>query len=190
MYCSHCGQEIPDNSKFCPRCGQALQAPQTGSQAQAGTTQQAQVPHMAAHPVASDKTSGVSVPVIVTLIGALMMLISVFMPLYRASVWGIEMRLTYFNAASAGADSGTATGFMIVGILILIVSVLIALLRIKTKRILVIILSVIALLFGFLMFAACESAISDSYGLAQLGSSTILLIIGSIVSIVGCVRKG
>lgn len=23
MICSHCGQEIPDNSKFCPKCGQA-----------------------------------------------------------------------------------------------------------------------------------------------------------------------
>lgn len=37
MYCGHCGAQIADSSKFCPRCGQVMAA---------GGGAAGQVPHM------------------------------------------------------------------------------------------------------------------------------------------------
>lgn len=191
MYCGHCGQEIPDNSKFCPRCGQGVVAsPNAAAGGAAGTDGQGpRAPHMAARVTAPVDTSVVNIPVIVTLVGALLMLISVFMPLYVASLWGMGYKLTYFNAGSVGVDSEGTVMFAVFGVIILVAAVATALLRFKGKKVPAIVISVVMLVFGIFMYIVCRNAVSESYGLAEMGSSSTLLIVGAIVAIVGGVLK-
>lgn len=217
MICPKCGRENRNGARFCAGCGAPIaqqaqpgqQAPRMQSQAGAsyGYGQQTQAPRQqAARPAgaaarqqaprqaaparrqsAYRQQSAIGIGTILVGIGALLMLISSFVSFVKESLWGYSVAYTYFNFGKYEDDGA---GFVLFcGILVIAFAVGCALLKFFRKRVVGIVISSIALLYGLLEFAFVAMVVSEAWG-AHYGPSCFLMMIGAILSIVGsCFRS-
>lgn len=77
MYCSHCGQQIPDGSKFCPKCGQHPGVVPGAQPDGAAPHMQAQPGAQAAQPAAAKKVSNKTIGMIAAAVAAIVVILIV-----------------------------------------------------------------------------------------------------------------
>ena len=125
MFCSKCGNQIPDGSKFCPKCGSQLG--QVPAPAAAPATQPAASPCVA--PVRA--TPGTDVLKIGRIVAAAVAIIAFFLPIVSFGAFGISASMSPMQMATGtevmGFDmDGQAENFLFlaIGVLALVLALL------------------------------------------------------------------
>lgn len=77
MYCSHCGKEIPDNSKFCPHCGSLVDFTTVPNHSNPDPVQRINNASNRKNNAAADYSR------IIVIISCIMMLIAAFFPVLK-----------------------------------------------------------------------------------------------------------
>lgn len=112
MYCSHCGNELEENEKFCSKCGQSCEAESAPNNSENPFASNAPNP-FAAPFLPTRRESGISTAAkILMILGTIGIGISTFL---IGLAWAIPMTVHYFNSIKFRRPIGT--GFKICSLL-------------------------------------------------------------------------
>ena len=159
MYCPKCGKENVTHAKFCAYCGALL--PQENGEGTQGVK-----------PLSDTKTSArqafgsisLTKSVIITLVGALLTFISVFVPLYSVDILDEKVSCNYFSLNKL-------------------------IMKLKGSHETARTLSVIAVGLAIAMVAVTKAGVSYTYDYLTQGSGPFLCLVGTIVELTGTIMK-
>ena len=201
MFCTHCGSNVPDGTKFCTHCGAVMGSARpaapvpppntrpssTPYQPEPGYGAPRQTPYVAPY-TAAQKVFGSRYMNPVALVGAFLILIGIFLPFITASELGYSISISFFECA-------TQSGNFLLWLVILAVPVLVVLQIVKAPQIISILLAAAMFVFQMILvghannyfdryytysaYSAPSSLISYSNPIYSIGF--ILMIIGQIV---------
>ena len=159
MFCPGCGKEVDENANVCPFCGAQLKA-------------------APAAPAAAAASNTGLIGLIVGALGAVIGLIAVFLPIMQAELLGFKESASYIGNESTRV-------FGIISLVLLAVSLLFVLLRLKVPAI---IFSTLNLVYTVLICVVTVIAMNDDgYGLVKPAIGFYLLIVGAVVLFVGSI---
>lgn len=163
MYCRKCGKEIPENSAVCPACG----AGASGKKSVVG----------GGSLLGDDKRDNVTK--LMMLIGAVVSIISTFLPFATASAFGMSETVSYVNG-------GEGDGIIAI---ILSVVVLVLVFLNKPRKFSVIPAGLTICMLVYEMISLSDAA-DSAFGLAEvsMGIGFWLILAANIAIIVGAVR--
>lgn len=188
MYCPKCGKENVTHAKFCAYCGALL--PQENGEGTQGVK-----------PLSDTKTSArqafrsisLTKSVIITLVGALLTFISVFLPLYSVDILDEKVSCNYFSqnklATDFDVDRGILGIYTVIGLLFPVFAIVAAIMKLKGSHETARTLSVIAVGLAIAMVAVTKAEVSSTYDYLAQGSGPFLCLVGTIVELTGTIMK-
>ena len=180
-FCTSCGAQIEDNANACPYCG----AMQGDAQRAAGAPAQGGYQQMPSYAPAKGGLK-ISIGGIVATVGYLLILISLFVPMYSYFGMGVPLRLM----TTAGNELGDAAmGWLFyVPLIFAIVGLLCALLSVFTRnKVVLLIVTIFEVLFSVLALIIIVMAKSEFGGVVSLSVGFFMWIIGIVVAFVGMI---
>lgn len=131
--------------------------------------------------------------VIITLVGALLTFISVFLPLYSVDILDEKVSCNYFSqnklATDFDVDRGILGIYTVIGLLFPVFAIVAAIMKLKGSHETARTLSVIAVGLAIAMVAVTKAEVSYTYDYLAQGSGPFLCLVGTIVELTGTIMK-
>lgn len=180
-FCTSCGAQIEDNANACPYCG----AMQGGAQQAAGAPAQGGYQQMPSYAPAKGGLR-ISIGGIVATVGYLLILISLFVPMY--TYMGVSVPLRLMTTAGSALGDAAMGWLFYVPLIFVIVGLLCALLSVFTRnKVVLLIVTIFEVLFSVLALIIIVMAKSEFGGVVSLSVGFFLWIIGIVVAFVGMI---
>lgn len=163
---------------------------QLGSQLQDGFRQAASY----AQTVGDNVVRAGQVSLVVTIVGAIMLVLADLLPLITISGWGMKESYTYLNLskllATLDQPGGTGVLFKVIGILWIVLAAAIAYLKVQGRRTQGIVVSIVALVLMIFVRVDLGSTAQSVFGISiAVGSSMTITTIGVIVALAGSILQ-
>lgn len=180
-FCTSCGAQIEDNANACPYCG----AMQGGAQQAAGAPAQGGYQQMPSYAPAKGGLR-ISIGGIVATVGYLLILISLFVPMY--TYMGVSVPLRLMTTAGSALGDAAMGWLFYVPLIFVIVGLLCALLSVFTRnKVVLLIVTIFEVLFSVLALIIIVMAKSEFGGVVSLSVGFFMWIIGIVVAFVGMI---
>ena len=185
MYCPKCGKENVTHAKFCAYCGALLpQENEDAAQGRKPLPEGKTTAQKAFSPVNLTKS------MIVTIVGALVTFISIFVPLYSFELMYDTVSFNYFSINRLTDEYDTDYGtYTVIGLLFLVFAIVTVIMKLKANDEAGRIISIIAVGLAVAMIVVTKNSITDFDDFAKVGIGPFLCLVGTIVELTGSIMK-